>query len=632
MLEEKKLERNYNLREDQKEELFDFLKSKFPEAIEDGAINFGTLQEVLSEHAIDDEDAEHFGLNWVGKRDARRMAMKPPQGTLKPCPGEGVNEDTTENIFIEGENLEVLKILRQSYKRKVKMIYIDPPYNTGNDFIYKDNFAEPLDDYLRKTGEKSEEGLLSSNPKASGRFHTNWLNFMYPRLRIARDLLKEDGVIFISIDQNEITNLRQLMNEIFGEENLIGQVTVVNNFKGRSDDKYIATAHEYMLIYQRGLFKTFGVSIPDNYISEYDLDDDDGKGKYRIQGLRKRGSSSKREDRPNMYYPFYFNKKTESISLSKINDDDLEIYPKLSDGEDGRWRWMKDTAKKKLELLVPKFIKKREEYDIYQKDYLYENGEMKSVKPKSFWMGKKFSSDSGTISFKEIIGKKFAFENPKPIHLIKTCLEQAVRNDDIVLDFFSGTGTLGQSVFEFNEEKKQQVQFICVQVPAKVEKKHKAYKAGYRVITDVTKERILKASKLVKKSSKDRGFKVYQLTNSNFQKWQPVDQMLSDLNGQMKIFNEKPLLEGWKPEDVVTEIMLNEGFPLNSKMKQKGKTYYITSEEIPYELYINLEEKLDKKVVAELGIKANDTFICFDKALTDTVKLQLDDSVNLKTI
>ena len=233
------------------------LKQLFPEAWEDGVFNVDTLKTLIGEYSTDNNIKEHFGLNWVGKQDARKIAAKPPTGTLKPCPGEGVNEDNTENIFIEGENLEVLKILRKSYMGKIKMIYIDPPYNTGNDRIYADTFADTTEEYLRKTGDKSDEGLLVSNPKSSGKYHANWLSFMYPRLRLSKDLLKEDGVIFISIGPDEIANLKLECDEVFGEENLAG-ICVRLAKSGGNKGKYFSPNVEYILVYAKNTSQAKG--------------------------------------------------------------------------------------------------------------------------------------------------------------------------------------------------------------------------------------------------------------------------------------------------------------------------------------------------------------------------------------
>lgn len=467
------------------------LKQLFPEAYEDGVFNLDTLKELLGDYRTDNTVKEHFGLNWVGKQEARKIAAKAPTGTLQPCIGEGINEDTTENIFIEGENLEVLKILRKSYIGKIKMIYIDPPYNTGGDFIYKDTFSDSTEDYLRKSGEKSDEGLLVSNPKSSGRYHANWLSFMYPRLQLARDFLKRDGVIFISIDHHEFDNLKKLCDEIFGEENFIANISVINNFKGRSDDKFVATANEFLLIYQRGNFTTNGIPIPQEYIEDYKMEENGRK--YRHIGLRKRGDSSKKEDRPKMFYPIYYNIESGSLALKKENDQDIEIIPKLSDGELGRWRWGKETTKERIHELEVKFISKRSEYDIFQKDFLTdENGNIKKVKSKSFWMGPEFSTESGTLEYKKLFKSK-SFENPKPLGLIINCLYQSIINSgEYIMDFFGGSGTTAQSVFEFNKLTGKETKFIMVQLPYKIHEKHIAFKKGYKTISDISKERLKK--------------------------------------------------------------------------------------------------------------------------------------------
>ena len=228
------------------------LKTLFPEAFSEGKIDFTVLRQLLGDGTVLTEGEEKYGLNWHGKKQARQIALTPSTGTLRPCPEESVDWDTTQNLFIEGDNLEVLKLLQKSYANKVKMIYIDPPYNTGKEFIYPDNYQDNLDTYLRYTGQKGEDGLkLSSNSETSGRYHTNWLNMIYPRLKVARNLLRDDGVIFISIDDNEASNLKKVCDEIFGEENCLGIISNTNNPKGRSDDKFIATAHEYIALYSK---------------------------------------------------------------------------------------------------------------------------------------------------------------------------------------------------------------------------------------------------------------------------------------------------------------------------------------------------------------------------------------------
>ena len=330
----------YNFTDDRLNEL----KQIFPEAWEDGVFNVGTLKELIGEYSTDDSVKEHFGLNWVGKQDARKIAAKPPTGSLKPCLGEGINEETTENIFIEGENLEVLKILRKSYMGKIKMIYIDPPYNTGNDFIYNDTFADSTEDYLRKTGEKSDEGLLVSNPKSSGKYHANWLSFMYPRLRLAKDLLKEDGVIFISIGPDEITNLKLECDEIFGEENLAG-IIVRQAKTGGNTGTYFSPNVEYILVYGKNInsLKPFKSEMSEDLIKKVYTNvqkDGDRKGEfYRTMGLFQ---ASLKDLRPNQ--KFFIDCPDGSKVLPPC-----EIQDEIMRTGDGRWRWTKPKFLKELE-------------------------------------------------------------------------------------------------------------------------------------------------------------------------------------------------------------------------------------------------------------------------------------------
>ncbi|QBA63661.1 site-specific DNA-methyltransferase [Muriicola soli] len=611
------------------------LKQLFPEAFEDGVFNLNTLKELIGEYSTDSSVKEHFGLNWVGKQDARRIAAKAPTGTLKPCPGEGVNEDATENIFIEGENLEVLKILRKSYMGKIKMIYIDPPYNTGNDFIYNDSFADSTEDFLRKTGEKSDEGLLVSNPKSSGKYHANWLTFIYPRLRLAKDLLKDDGVIFISIDHNEFDNLKKLCDEIFGEENFIAIINVINNFKGRSDDKYIATANEFLLFYQKGNFVTNGVPIPEEYIKEYKLVD--GDRKYRHIGLRKRGDGARKEDRPNMFFPIYFNVEENIISLNKETEEFIEILPKLSDGSLGRWRWGKSTVKDRIDELEAKFISTREEYDIFQKDFLTDKeGNFKSVKPKSFWLGPEFSTENGTLEYKKLFKSK-AFENPKPIGLILNCLYQAISGaDDYVLDFFSGSGTTGQSVFEFNNVSGKRTKFILVQLPVLIDEKHTAYKKGYKTISEISKDR-LKLS--IEEYKYKQGFKVFKQSTSTIYKWQEFmpdqDGALPDLFNSLELAYKNPLQDGVTTQDFITEVILQEGFPLTANQEEvMSGIFKITHEWVPYTLYATMLYSFKDTDFSKLQLLETDHFVCLDKAFegNDALKQELDNQCKLFTI
>lgn len=623
------------------------LKQALPEAFTDGKINFDTLKELLGEAVADDEQDEYFGLSWTGKREARKLAGMPSKGTLVPVKGKGLHEDTTENIFIEGDNLEVLKLLHKSYYGKIKMIYIDPPYNTGNDFIYKDDYKMPLESYLQRSGQMNElDEMLTSNPKSSGRFHSDWLNMLYPRLRIAMDLLRDDGVIFVSIDDNEVHNLRQMMGELFGEENYISTVSVVSNWKGRSDDKYIATAHEYLVVFQKGNFVTLGLPLPPEYLSEY-TERDEKSNPYRLLGLRKRGAGAKREDRPNMFYPFFANEKSGRVSLVKSDEFNIEIYPKLSDGSDGRWRWGKDTSEERINELFARKVSGTDRLDVFQIDYAEVDGEARRIKPKSVWNDKNISGEAGTLEYKSLMGK-INFSNPKSVDLLKTCLVQSIQDDDIVLDFFSGSGTTAQAVMELNVEDGGTRKFICVQIDDKINEDTEAYKAGFRTISEITAERIRRASKKIEKEldaglpleqKPDLGFKFYRLERSNFKAWSDYQGTnLDELRGLLQEQVSTSFVPDATKEAILTEILLLEGFPLDSDISQdesfeRNAVWRVSSEFSEHRLFVTLDDEIWEETISTAEeLVANDIFICLDKALSDESKIRMSDVCRLKVI
>ncbi|EAP9894790.1 site-specific DNA-methyltransferase, partial [Salmonella enterica] len=297
------------------------LKSLFPEAFNENGIDFDVLKQLLGENV--DEKEERYGLNWHGKRQARQLALTPSRGTLRPCKDESVDWDNTKNLMIEGDNLEVLKLLQKSYTGKVKLIYIDPPYNTGKDFVYPDNFQDNMKNYLEITGQTEEGVRVSTNAETSGRYHTDWLNMMYPRIKLARNLLSDSGFIFISIDEHEVHNLCSLCFEIFGEENFIALIANTNNPKGRSDDKFIATAHEYILVMTKNIThaKTYGFEPDDKILKRYNKIDEAGEV-FRDMDLRKTGDADRRQDRPDMFYYFYYDEVKNKLSVSKDQKND----------------------------------------------------------------------------------------------------------------------------------------------------------------------------------------------------------------------------------------------------------------------------------------------------------------------
>jgi adenine-specific DNA-methyltransferase len=632
-----KLRPSFTFTEDRLKEL----QAVVPEAFADSKINWDTLREALGEH-LEDETKEHFGLFWPGKREARRLAAMPSKGTLIPQPGEGVDEENTHNIFIEGDNLEVLKLLQKSYVRRVKLIYIDPPYNTGNDFVYPDDYREPLESYLQQTGQMDETGqMLTTNSRAGGRFHSNWLNMMYPRLLLARQLLRDDGIIFVSIDDNEVNHLRLLMNEIFGEENCFSTIIVQSNKRGQTY-KQISKTHEYLIAY---------TTTPETEIMELekegekdDLNLEDKIGRFNIRELRNRNPKFGRFNRPNLYYPIYVNPKVEDkdgflpISLEKTKEYSVEVFPLNSTGGESCWRWGKDTLRENIQTntLESNTVAQRKRNGEYG---IYEKYRKTTYKAKSIWFEDEVVTEKGTIELRELgLGESFDF--PKPTFLIKKVLKITTGEDDLVLDFFAGSSTTAQAVIEQNQEDGQNRSFIMVQLPERTND------LKLPTIADVSRERIRRVVKKIKSENnrkpkldkdQDIGFSSYQLLHSNFSEWKPFSgnntTQLELRFGQA----ETPLIEGWTPENLLTEILLLQGYPLDSKVRflpefKANEVKQVTSEFVQHPLYVCLDKKIKDDTVAKLKLGAEDIFVCLDSALTDEVKVKLSDQCNLKVI
>lgn len=397
-------------------------------------------------------------LHWIGKDKVINHHMDVPYKILEHSYGFDNGKQTDQetnsgNKIIHGDNLEALKSLLPEYEGRVKCIYIDPPYNTGNEsWVYNDNVNDPkIKKWLGQVVGKEAEDLTR---------HDKWLCMMYPRLKLLHKLLADDGAIFISIDDNEQANLKLICDEIFGSGNFIANVAVVNNLKGRSDDKYIATAHESLIIFQKGRFVTNGVPVPEEYQNEYK--EKDNNGNYRLLGLRKRGSNSREIDRPNLFYSIYYNKESNIISAEK-QEGWVEILPKLSSGENGNWRWGKETLKNRLDEVEVRIVKTRNEFDVFQKDYLSKHGEKKTIKPKSFWLGSEFSSEAGTLQLKKIFEQK-SFQTPKSVDFIQYCLHQATDKNSIILDSFAGSGTTANAVLNINKLDKGKRKFIVIEM------------------------------------------------------------------------------------------------------------------------------------------------------------------------
>jgi len=559
-----------------------FLKT-FPMCVtEDSKIDFNRLKLILGQSV--ESGKEGFGLRWPGRDDAIRFANAPSFGTLSPDRKASADFDLSKNLIIEGDNLEALKLLRKSYQGRVKLIYIDPPYNTGNDFVYKDDFSDSIRNYLIQTGQLDSQGRrISTNSETDGRTHSNWLNMMAPRLYLARSLLREDGLIFISIDRTEHANLRRLGEEVFGANNLIGDIAVVNFLGGRSDSSHFATAHESLLVFAKNADRAIvgGFELTQVQIAEYKMKD--SKGPFKPETLRKRGSNSRREDAPSLFYPIYWDSRANSLSLDRTSPDDVEILPHLSNGSEGNWRWSKDKFQKESasELIV---IQTNGRPTIYVKQRLLDEfGRARVSKPKSIWLDTRYNSGAGTRLINEL---NIPFTNPKPLGFIQDIIRIGSIENDIVLDFFAGSGTTAHAVMAQNLEDGGSRQYILIQLPEVVQPDSDAAKAGYKTIAEITRERVRRSAKKITEDSSlqlgegagkptDLGFRALSFHESNIQVWdstkasETADSLLAELK-------ENRLKPGCSDEDVMFEVMVKYGVDLSSTIERVplGKGFF----------------------------------------------------------
>lgn len=551
------------------------------------AIDKDVLMQEISAQVVDGNQ-ERYQFTWPDKRKSVVLANAPINKTLRLIKDKSVGKNgasgeiDSENIYIEGDNLEALKILQQTYLGKVKMIYIDPPYNTGNDFVYNDSFKQDLEEYESNSGQTDEDGnRLFQNTESNGRFHTDWLNMLYPRLRLAKDLLCDDGAIFISIDDNEQENLKKCCDEIFGESNYIGKIAVVNNLKGRNDKKDIAICHEYILIYGKSEFTAGGMPLTEEQRAKFDKVDENGNA-YQLRDLRKRGRPDRREDRPNMYYPIYYNESTGECSLD-AHEGWIEIVPLRGDGSDGRWRWGKERTSQNLSILEPRFSNIAGRWGIQHRVYLNpalnpaldgedeenENEEAERVsKSKSFWMGGELSSDVGRRQLKELFGTAY-FDYPKSIDYVLNTIYMGAESDSIVMDFFSGSATTAHAVMKLNAEDGGNRKFILVQLPEITDEKSDAFKAGFKTICDIGEERIRLAGEKIKRENTetdiDRGFRCFTVDSSNMK---DVYYRPSEYNqGQMEIYKDN-IKSDRTPNDLLIQVMLELGVLLSSSIEE----------------------------------------------------------------
>ena len=538
------------------------------------AIDKDVLMQEINTRVVDGRE-ERYQFTWPDKKKAMLMANAAIAAALRPVKADSVGRDGTpggwdsENLYIEGDNLDVLKLLRETYLGKVKMIYIDPPYNTGNDFVYEDDFAEDTDSYKGRSGQYDEQGnRLVQNTDSNGRFHTDWLNMIYPRLRVAKDLLSEDGVIFISIDDNEVHNLKKICDEIFGETNYVAQLAVQLNPRGRNLDRYVAKTHEAVLIYVKDYLmpsSIIGVEKEGKMVDEYNKTDE--RGAYRLIGLRNRNQAFNPITRPNLYYPLYVDPHSGLVSIEKDGRFTDEVWPDTPDGTKTCWTWMKKKVVVENRLIIA--VRTGNEWRIYRKDYLVsESGETATTLVKSIWDDNIINNDYGKKSIKDLFGSNI-MSFPKPPELIKRMLTIGAGKDSIVIDFFSGSATTAHAVMQLNAEDSGHRKFIMVQLPEACDEKSEAYKAGYKNICEIGKERIRRAGRKIRDDAGlsaadlDIGFRVLRLDSSNMQDvyYNPVNlaQSLLDLTTD----NIKP---DRTPEDLLFQVMLELGVLPSSKI------------------------------------------------------------------
>ncbi len=618
---------------EKRERLKELLRAAFPEANTEDKIDVDQLKRVLGEW-VEPPGPERFGLTWPGKADCMRVIQQPSIATLKPLRDQSLHFDDTENLFIEGDNLEVLKLLQKSYFGKVKMIYIDPPYNTGKEFIYPDNYGETLQTYLEYTGQKDGEGRkFSTNTEQSGRYHSNWLKMMYPRLYLAKNLLRDDGVIFISIDDNEQAHLRQLCDQIFGEENFVGDV-IWNSTQSVTNTALISVSHTYNLIYAKNLDyftqNRHHFRLPEDG-SGFGNPDGDPRGPWKADPFQVGGW------RPNQQYEIK-NPKTDEIFTPN---------PGCS--------WKNDYVKFQTLLADNRIVfGESGEAGPQRKRFLFEA--KKRGKVEKTWWDKVGTTSRGTKILASMFDDKNMFSNPKPIDLIKkmVLLGDHTKNG-IILDFFAGSCTTAHAVMQLNAEDGGNRRFICVQLPEPCDEQSEARKAGYQTIADIGKERIRRAAEKIATETAqknqgqlnlnggtplDLGFKVFKLAPSNFKIWNGYATHPHDKNWREYTQAEKEAIENElitrledhidhidktaSPEDILYELLLKSGFPLTTAIERRqmpgGTAYFIEDGA----MIICLEKKLTLELIDAIAQERPFYVICLDEGFQGNDQLKVN--------
>lgn len=609
------------------------LRAVFPHAFSEGRLDFEKLRVALGD--IVDGKPERFTFSWAGKRNAIQILQMPTRATLVPVEDESVHFDNTGNMFIEGDNLEVLKLLYKPYFGRVKMIYIDPPYNTGSDFIYPDNFADPLDTYLKITGQRDSGGnLLVTNPETSGRFHSAWLSMMYPRLFLCRQLLRDDGVIFVTIDDNEAPNLRLMMNEIFGEENFIAQVVWQKKVSPSNDAQWFSSDHDYVLVYAKSkqIWRPKRLKRTEEQKQYYKNPDNDLRGPWNSATYT---CNKSKDERPNLYYP-----------ITNPNTRE-EILPR----ETAVWAYSREQYKEHVRQNLIYWGKDGKSQTPRFKLFLAEAGD---IVPRSVWHYSEVGhTQEATGEFQEIMPEG-GFLTPKPTRLIRRMLELATdpknHEPQIVLDFFAGSCTTAQAILEMNREDGGDRRFIMVQLPEPLDLSSRAAKAGMKNLADVGKERIrriilrlkkdkqthLEAAKQQKKTE-DLGFRAFKLAESNFKSWKGVEEKTSEKYAEEMKAHIDPLVERWTRLNVTYEVAIKEGLGLDIatervKRYADNEVWSVEDKEKGQRFLICLDERIRPSTIKDLEIEKNETFVCRDVAINDTSAANLALQCRLKTI
>ena len=532
------------------------MKRLFPEAFGENGVDFDVLRQLLGDAGVLDEGEEKYGLNWHGKKKARQIALTPSMGTLMPCPEESVDWDTTQNLFIEGDNLEVLKLLQTSYANKVKMIYIDPPYNTGKEFVYPDRFQDSLETYLKYTGQKGEDGLkLTSNTESGGRKHANWLNMIYPRLKVAKNLLARDGVIFVSIDDNEYAELKKVCDEIFGEDNFIE--AFIWHKKTPPNNVVVGAVHEYILMFAKDKDSANLHLLPRD--SEKDKDyknpDNDPRGRWKPDNLTAAAKGGR---------------STPSLLYTITNPETGQKY----DPPEGRmWAVPYDAMLKKIEEGTVYWGKNGDGRPM-DKRFL---SQTRDGRVASTLLNDAGTNSSASKALNQLFDGLVLFETPKPVEILKRFAHISTKDSDVVLDFFSGSCATAHAIFEINLEDAGKRKCISVQLPEITDEKSEAFKAGYKTVADIAKERIRRAAKKIQDEKPDYegdlGFKVFKLAQSNIRVWNPDR---TDLEETL-LSHQEHLLEGRTEQDLLYELLLKRGVDLAVPIETRkvvGKTIY----------------------------------------------------------